>query len=510
MKPSPFKRALRAAVLVIATAATAVVMAAPASGAQTGLNVAGFFGTLAQDKAIEADVTQLHPGWIRVFLNWDQVEPANGSYNTGQLGAYKLLFAALPAGTKVDIDVVGTPAWAAGGSTNPASPPVNDQSFAAFMNYLANTFGPSVTAYEIWNEEDTSVYWSGSAAQYVSLLQAAYPAIKSANPNATVILGGLSANDYPYLQQLYAAGARGSFDAVGVHTDDACSLTSPYAFAYNPGTAAINRWSFLGFTTVHSVMAANGDAAKPIYMTEFGWSTTTTTCAEGTWAGKKAGGVSEATQAKYLQQAYHCLAQPQYSYVTAAIWFNMVDFAPANNIYDRYGLLSTALKPKPSFNAFEQEQGGDPLSGTCGNFAGPNVRLIDPSNGQAYSGRLMVRVVATVNGKARGDRIAQIAIKHDGKSILNFNRVDAHYADGRLSGEIDWEGARYLSLGTHTITAVATNANGVKSTVTVTVDHIAGAHHSPNGASKIASKKHKRHAKRKHHKKSKSKTHKTA
>jgi hypothetical protein len=147
----------------------------------------------------------------------------------------------------------------------------------AFANYLANAFGQSVNAYEIWNEEDGSPGWTGTPAQYVSLLAAAYPAIKSANPNATVILGGLAANDYPYLQLLYKAGAGPYFDAVGVHTDDACSLTSPYGFAYNPGTNLINRWSFLGFTTVHSVMAANGDAAKPIYMTEFGWSTTQTT-----------------------------------------------------------------------------------------------------------------------------------------------------------------------------------------------------------------------------------------
>jgi hypothetical protein len=476
MKLPSLKSLLRAAPVALATAAIAVVMAAPASGAQTGINVAGFFGTPAQNATLESLITQLRPGWVRVFLNWDQIETSPGSYDAAQLADYKQLFAALPAGTKVDIDVTGSPAWANGGSTNPATPPVTDQSFGGFMNYLANTFGPTVSAYEIWNEEDTTYNWTGTPAQYVSLLQAAYPAIKSANPNATVILGGLAANDYPYLQQLYADGAQGSFDAVGVHTDDACSLTSPEAFAFNPGTQQINRWSFLGFTTVHSIMAANGDASKPIYMTEFGWSTTTLGCDVGTWAGKKAGGVSEQTQASYLQQAYHCLAQPQYSYVAAAMWFDMVDFSTQNNIFDRYGLLSTGLKPRPSFAAFAQEAGGDPLSGGCGNFAGPTLHMVDPTNGQHYSGRLLLRVSATVNGGAPGDAVSQIALQHDGKTILNFNRFDAHYANGTLSGSINWMGAQHLSAGAHTISAVATNANGVKSTLTVTVIHVVHRH----------------------------------
>jgi hypothetical protein len=476
MKSPTLRRPLRAAVLAFATLAMVAAVAAPAGGAETGLNVAGFFATPAQNAKLESLVDQLRPGWVRVFLNWNQIEPAAGSFDTGQLADYKAFFAALPAGTKVDIDVVGSPAWANGGSSNSATPPVNDQSYAGFVNYLANAFGASVTAYEIWNEPDDSAWWSGSAAQYASLLKAAYGAIKSANPNATVILGGLTANDAPYLAQLYSDGAGGSFDAVGDHNDDACSLTSPYAFAFNPGTEDINRWSFLGFSGVHSVMAANGDATMPIYLTEFGWSTTSATCDSGTWAGKKPGGVSEKTQALYLQQAYHCLAAPQYSYVTAAIWFDMVDFAPANNIFDRYGLLSTALKAKPAFGAFAQEASGDPLSGTCGNFAGPTLHLENPTNGQHYSGQLMLRVTATVNGKAPGDRISQIALQDDGKTILNFNRIDAHYTHGRLSGAIDWEGARGLSPGAHTITAIASNANGVKSTISVTVIHVASAH----------------------------------
>ena len=463
-------RLCRATAVAAALAAAMAMLAAPApaGAAQAGLNVAGFLGTPAETAAIEAYVAAAHPAWVRVFVDWNAIEPGRDSYSAAQIGDYQAFFAGLPAGTKVDVDIVETPSWASG-STNASVPPANDQDFASAVNYLANAFGPRVTAWEIWNEEDSQAWWAGSVTQYVSLLKAAYPAIKAANPAATVLLGGLGDNNYPYLTSLYAAGAAGSFDAVADHTDDACSVTSPNAFAFIPGTQTINQWSFLGFTSVHAVMAANGDGAMPIYMTELGWATTNSECHTGASAGKKLGGVSPATQATYLEQAYHCLAQPQYSYVTAAFWFAMVDFGTASTFYAHYGLLTADLRQKPSFAAFAKEAThGDQLTGPCGNFSGPAVRLTNPRQGETYSGPLRITVSATDKRAA----VAQIALEHDGKSIMNFNRKDAHYSGHTLSGTIGWIGAPHLSLGDHTITVVATDSHGVKTSVTVTVDHI--------------------------------------
>ena len=59
------------------------------------------------------------PAWVRVFLGWNGIEPQQGVYNTAEIADYPRFFAALPAGTKIDVDVEGTPAWAASGSSNP-------------------------------------------------------------------------------------------------------------------------------------------------------------------------------------------------------------------------------------------------------------------------------------------------------------------------------------------------------------------------------------------------------
>ena len=206
---------------VCALSALMLGSAAAAPAAEDGLNVAGFFNTPAANASLFARIDQLHPAWVRVFVNWSSFEPAPGDYETGQLADYRAFFASLPAGTKVDVDVVLTPSWASD-SGNPATPPTNPQTYGAFIDYLANAFGSSVTDWEIWNEEDDAGWWTGTPAQYVGILQAAYTSIKAVNPNATVLIGGLAANDFTYLQSIYSAGARNYFDGVAVHTDDGC------------------------------------------------------------------------------------------------------------------------------------------------------------------------------------------------------------------------------------------------------------------------------------------------
>jgi hypothetical protein len=352
--------------LVLAGAALAI--AAPAAGAtEVGVNVAATSGDFFHNPHVLAALRESRPAWVRVFLGWNGLEPAQGAYNTAEIANYRQFFDALPAGTKIDVDVWGSPAWANGGSSNTATPPVNDADYAAFVNYLVNAFHGRVTAWEIWNEEDDPAWWNGTPAQYVGLLKAAYPAIKSADPSATVIVGGLTGNDGTYLNQLYQGGAEGAFDAVGVHTDTACNIASPYDFEFNPGTHTINQYFFLGFVSIHAAMVAAGDAAKPIYMTELGWSATSAECQVGHWAGQKAAGVTPQRQATYLEQAYHCLAQPQYSYVKVAMWFELFDAGSTSQPLDNFGLLDSGYVPKPAFAAFEQESlHGDQLTGPCG------------------------------------------------------------------------------------------------------------------------------------------------
>ena len=291
-------------------------------------------------------VAGLGVGWVRVFAAWNIFEPNRGHLNEPEIATLEEGLAALPKGTKVIVDVVNTPQWETG-SSNPAMPPSNPADYARFAGALAKRFAGRVAAWEIWNEEDASLWWASGPdpAAYTALLKAAYPAIKSAEPSATVVLGGLTGNDYEFLSQLYADGAKGFFDAVAVHTDTICDVESPYEILRNGQTdPRISRWSFLGYRTVHEVMLAHGDGS-PIWMTELGWSTDTSVCNSGAWAGQKPAGVSPQQQATFLLQAYHCLAQD--SYVQVGIWFGLQDTEPFGSPRSSYG----SARPEPAAQA---------------------------------------------------------------------------------------------------------------------------------------------------------------
>jgi polysaccharide biosynthesis protein PslG len=165
--------------------------------------------------------------------------------------------------------VVNTPAWVRGSSGTSRTPPTDPLTYAELLGSLAGRYasrGPLV--YEVWNEPNQRAFWDTpggpDAAVYTAMLRAAYPRIKQAAPNATVLGGSLAFNDAAYLQAMYAAGAGGAFDGLALH---------PYSGSHAPDSTADPTHSFtLAIDNAQQILAANGDASKPIWITEMGWS----------------------------------------------------------------------------------------------------------------------------------------------------------------------------------------------------------------------------------------------
>ena len=166
--------------------------------------------------------------------------------------------------------------------------------FAAFGTQAVTTLKPlGVHTYEILNEVNTYNSSSITADQYISILKSVYPAIKTADPFATVLMSGLdmSGNPNGYLQAMYNAGGKGYFDAVNAH---------PYTF-YPAMPALANCPSSntfcSGLPALYAIMQQNGDGNKKIWITEFG-------CPTGTHAGQPAA-CTDATLAQQITQAYN-------------------------------------------------------------------------------------------------------------------------------------------------------------------------------------------------------------
>ena len=151
------------------------------------------------------------------------------------------------------------------------------------------------------------------------------------------------------------------------------SCKSPEAVWSSNGRIASG--AYLGYREIRKSMLARGDD-KPIWFTEFGWSTSTQEC-----------GVSEATQADYLTKAFKLAAQD--SYVQVAFWYNFRNnywMHDADDVESRYGLLRSDFSHKPSYDAFKACASGSCGSAAATSPAGSRSRRRHPqdlSQGQA-------------------------------------------------------------------------------------------------------------------------------
>jgi hypothetical protein len=230
-----------------------------------------------------------------------------------------------------------------------ASQMANLDGFAANLNWLAQTYGPYIDAYEIGNEPnlDASYGWAASpiAADYAQLLCQAFQAIKAADPTAIVVSAGLAPtgrvtgnwhghpghngfyqDEREYLREMIQAGAGSCLDAVGYH---------PYGFRADydappdlhggtPETNCINGFCFRGVEKIYEIMQQYGLGHKEVWATEFGWIVEPPAhCLEDPgWQGRQWQIVSEAKQAENLVGAF-AYAHEHYPWMGGMYAFNL-------------------------------------------------------------------------------------------------------------------------------------------------------------------------------------------
>ena len=259
-----------------------------------------------------------NPGKIgaRVTFYWSDIEPTDGNW---QFTVYDDL---VNRAASARIPLLGVLAYAMKRVANAAGsmsgdpwalsfcPPDEAEQFAAFAGMVAARY-PQVLDWEIWNEPNTAYFWrpTPDPTRYVELLRQSYAAVKAANPNATVALGGLSPGSgngqvntmsaASFLESVYQNGGKNYFDAVAFH---------PYNDGVSPDVYLENY-----VNSVHDVMTEHGDGSKSIWVTEIGW-----------YVGSQANGVSQAQQAAYLSRASTILYN--LDFIDRFYWYNLKDY----------------------------------------------------------------------------------------------------------------------------------------------------------------------------------------
>lgn len=231
-----------------------------------------YFASPAEVDAALDQMQAMGVNTIRIGIPWAGINPIPGYYNWSQ--SDYMINAADARGMGVLAVITTTPGWA----TDPSSPgvyghPASPAQFGEFAGLAAQRYAGKVGAYEIWNEPNAAPYYGPQPdpAGYTELLKAAYPAIKAADPDATVIGGVVGStvtyenytlNPVTFVDEMYQNGAQGYFDALSFHP---YQYTTPFSQgAYNPNNPIVQ------LDDIHDLMVANGDAGKSIWASEYG------------------------------------------------------------------------------------------------------------------------------------------------------------------------------------------------------------------------------------------------
>lgn len=443
----PRKR--RAAVLgaLLTCVLTVVLMPIRAGAAEPGVvpDLTWFPSTADQERTAAA-LEDSESKWVRLDVGWHDFEPSKGSYDPWSVSHYEAeLQRARAAGQKVILMVHKSPRWASGSSDEQA-PPRDAADYGRFMRFLAQRYGKYVDAWEVWNEPNYERFWPGGpdAGEYVKLLKAAYPAVKEVDPTAKVLFGGLSTNDWQFVDRAYAAGAKGYFDVMATHP---FSCSNPPEKVDRDSSGRMTRGSFPAYREVRDTMTAHGDS-KPIWFTEFGWSTTSKSC-----------GVSESTQADYLRRAFEFVEKDPY--VQVATWYNFRNNYWANDADEteaRYGLMTTDFDRKPAYSAFKRyAAAGTQVSAatTTPVNRAPKVELTAPTSGDSYRRRLSLKANASDDR-----RVVKVKFRVGDRWVETDRSSPYGYV---------WRAPRSFSYGRHTVKARAYDADGATATDSVTV-----------------------------------------
>ena len=283
------------------------------------------------------------------FFPWAYIESSEDRYDWA--AADRIVRHAGNQGIRIIARMGLVPDWARDSdrletSTLNTLPEESYADFAEFVADFAARYAGVIDQIIIWNEPNLAFEWGFSEvdpAGYARLLEAVYEPVHAANPNVEILAAPLAPtlepegsaaglNDLLFLQALYDAGAAPYFDALAVHT---------YGFTTAPDDPpAPDKLNFRRAELLREIMVENGDAGKPVYVTETGWNDSPR------WAY----GVLPSQRAAWTVRALQIAAEEWPWSETLCLWVLRYP-VPSYSYPDDFALLTTGFQRKPVFDA---------------------------------------------------------------------------------------------------------------------------------------------------------------
>jgi len=179
---------------------------------------------------------------------------------------------------KLIVRLSNPPSWTrADPDIGALAPPDDLQDFVNYAVAVAERYKGRITHYQIWNEPNIFPEWGNQfvdPARYTEMLCRTYDALKAVDPNIVVASGAIAPTisldgfqgyqDVIFLQNMYDNGAGQCFDVLSAQGYGLFS--GPTDRRYR-----LTNVNFARHVLYRDMMVANGDAHKPIWLSEVAW-----------------------------------------------------------------------------------------------------------------------------------------------------------------------------------------------------------------------------------------------
>lgn len=202
-------------------------------------------------------------------------------------------------------------------------PPNDWDSFARLVERFARDVPDFPPYFEIYNEPE--VTWKLTDTELVRFLSTIAQGIKAIHPGTMVLGPTLYEINLERLKRLISLGLLNELDGLSVHA---------YVNGTSPETEFIGRVKAL-----KEYLVKAGHPTLPLYITEFGWTTS-----KGTWQKP----VNELTQARYLSRSMTLLSTEE---IAAKVYFCLL-YRTDNSGEAGFSILHQDGTPKPAYAAY--------------------------------------------------------------------------------------------------------------------------------------------------------------
>lgn len=191
-------------------------------------------------------------GWVRCDFDWGEIQPKREEWRFAHIDD------AVQRAEDHHVQILPILDYSAPWAT-PAWKHMED--WLVYVRTTVARYRGRIRFWEVWNEANLDVQGRNmpDPKVYAAFLCATYREIKAVDPEASVLVGGLSQIPLDYLEGFYQAGGKNGYDIMNVH---------PYRDASPEGGALYD-----DLRRLTAVMQRHGDGGKPVWITEIGYAT---------------------------------------------------------------------------------------------------------------------------------------------------------------------------------------------------------------------------------------------